>query len=57
MPGTVRMPLEASATAVAAAGVRELVPLRSSCLNSCSLMGSIFLGIVTSFRTARVCIL
>lgn len=57
MPGTVRMPLLGlSATAIAAEGMRGLAPLSSSCLKSCSRMGSIFFGMVTSFPTARACV-
>ena len=55
MPGTVTMLLEMSGRATAVAGLSGLVPLRSSCLKSCSRMGSIFFGIVTSFPTARAC--
>ena len=49
------MLLEVSGWATAVAGLKGLVPFKSSCLKSCSRMGSIFLGIVTSLPTARAC--
>ena len=55
MPGTVRTPLEPSATATAAEGLRGCAPFSSSCLNSCSRMGSIFCGIVTIPFSLRAC--
>lgn len=55
MPGTVTMLLEMSGKATAVAGLKGLVPFKSSCLKSCSRMGSIFFGIVTSLPTARAC--
>ena len=49
------MLLEMSGRATAVAGLRGFVPFNSSCLKSCSRMGSIFFGIVTSLPTARAC--
>ena len=49
------MLLEMSGRATAVAGLKGLVPFKSSCLKSCSRMGSIFFGIVTSLPTARAC--
>ena len=49
------MLLAVSGKATAAAGLRGLVPFKSSCLKSCSRMGSIFFGMVTNLPTARAC--